>query len=77
MIFVLEEQLFFFHAELKNWEMMNTLPLYSNTIFGFFQKFPLIISAKGVGVRCERDHCPVLALFVITWFTADLWDPDK
>lgn len=41
--------IFFFHAELTNWEMMNTLPLYSNTIFGFFQKFPLIISAKGVG----------------------------
>lgn len=47
----------FFHAELTNWEMIILILclciwyriLYSNTIFGFFQKFPLIISAKGVG----------------------------
>lgn len=85
MIFVLEEQFFFFFS-CRAYKLGDDE--YSASVFGieyciqklyslFPKKFPLIISAKGVGVRCERDHCPVLALFVITWFTADLWDPDK
>lgn len=51
---------------------------YSASVFGIeycIQILYLAFSKRGV--RCERDHCPVLALFVITWFTADLWDPDK
>lgn len=61
---------------------------YSASVFGieyciqilylaFSKNFHLLFLQKGWGVRCERDHCPVLTLFVITWFTADLWDPDK
>lgn len=58
---------------------------YSASVFGIEYCIQILYLAfskklflqKGWGVRCERDHCPVLALFVITWFTADLWDPDK
>lgn len=53
---------FFFHAELTNWEMIILIIclciwyriLYSNTIL----KFPLIISAKGVGGQMWERSLP-------------------